>query len=74
MAELPRLSGQQAIKILESLGFSVVRQKGSHVVLRRGEEGCVVPLHRELALGTLRSAIKQAGLTFEEFTEAAKNR
>ncbi len=73
MAELPRLSGKQAIKVFESRGFSVVRQRGSHVVLRRGEKGCVVPLHRELALGTLRSAIKQAGLSVETFSEAAKS-
>jgi predicted RNA binding protein YcfA (HicA-like mRNA interferase family) len=43
MPELPRLSGQQAIKTFEALGFSIVRQKGSHVVLRRGEKGCVIP-------------------------------
>jgi predicted RNA binding protein YcfA (HicA-like mRNA interferase family) len=70
MPELPRLSGRQTIKIFEALGFSVVRQKGSHVVLRRGDKGCVIPLHRELAVGTLRSAIKQAGITVGIFSEA----
>jgi predicted RNA binding protein YcfA (HicA-like mRNA interferase family) len=38
--------------------------------LRRADHGCVVPLHSELALGTLRSAIKQAGVTLDEFVNA----
>ena len=74
MPELPRISGWDAVKTFEVLGFTVVRQKGSHVVLRLGDKGCVVPLHRELALGTLRSAIKQAGITVELFTETCRAR
>ena len=74
MAELPRISGNNAIKIFESLGFKVVRQKGSHVVLRKDDRGCVIPVHRELAIGTLRSVIKQAGITADEFINAYKNR
>jgi predicted RNA binding protein YcfA (HicA-like mRNA interferase family) len=70
MPELPRISGRQAVKVFEALGFSVVRQKGSHVVLRRGDKGCVIPLHKELAVGTLRSALKQAGITVDVFSEA----
>ena len=65
-----QVSGQEAIRALERLGFVQVRQKGSHVVLKRqtpeGEIGCVVPLHRELALGTLRGILKQARVTPEE--------
>lgn len=56
------------------LGFYVARQKGSHVVMRRDNKGCVIPQHKELALGTLRSAIRQAGLTVEEFVEAYSSR
>ena len=70
MPELPRISGDEVIKIFKKLGFSEVRQKGSHVVMRRGDKGCVVPRHKELAVGTLRSAIRQAGITVEEFVEA----
>ncbi len=70
MSELPRISGKEAIRAFERLGFRQVRQKGSHVVLRRGDKGCVVPLHSSLALGTLRSAIKQAGMTVEDFVNA----
>lgn len=67
MPELPRISGREAIKVFASMGFAVVRQRGSHVILRRGEVGCVVPLHNSLAVGTLRSAIRQAGITPAEF-------
>ena len=74
MPELPRISGKDAVKVFSSLGFVQVRQKGSHVVLRRGGRGCVVPLHKELAVGTLRSAIRQAGVSPEEFVEAHQSR
>jgi len=40
--------------------------------MRRGDKGCVVPQHKELAIGTLRSAIRQAGITVEEFVEAGQ--
>lgn len=70
MPELPKISGDEAIRIFQQLGFHPVRQKGSHVVLRRGDKGCVVPRHKELALGTLRSAIKQAGISTTEFLAA----
>ena len=73
MPDKRRMSGQEAIRALERLGFVQVRQKGSHVVLKRqtpeGEIGCVVPLHRELALGTLRGILKQARVTPEELAD-----
>jgi len=73
MAKLRRVSGQEAIRVLERLGFVQVRQRGSHVVLKKqtpeGEVGCVVPLHRELAIGTLRGVLKQAKVTPDEFME-----
>jgi len=53
MPKLPVISGTEAIKALERLGFSVVRQRGSHIVLRKGSSGCVVPNHHELKAGTL---------------------
>lgn len=73
MPELPRVSGNDAIKIFERLGFKTLRQRGSHVVLRKDNKGCVIPVHKELAIGTLRSAIKQAGITLEEFIKAYKD-
>jgi predicted RNA binding protein YcfA (HicA-like mRNA interferase family) len=74
MPALPRISGLKAIKVFETLGFRIVRQRGSHVVLRKEEMGCVVPVHKELAVGTLRSAIRQAGITPIEFVNAYKGR
>ncbi|MFT5240996.1 MAG: putative RNA binding protein YcfA (HicA-like mRNA interferase family) [Candidatus Promineifilaceae bacterium] len=74
MPELPRITGAEAIKVFEKLGFSVVRQRGSHVVLRRADKGCVVPAHKELAVGTLRSAIRQAGITTEDFVSAYQSK
>ena len=70
MPELPRISGREAIRVFERLGFRQVRQKGSHVILRRDSKGCVVPLRASLATGTLRSTIRQSGVTVEDFVEA----
>jgi predicted RNA binding protein YcfA (HicA-like mRNA interferase family) len=71
MPRLGRVSGQQAIRALERLGFVQVRQRSSHVVLKKetpeGAVGCVVPLHSELAIGTLRGILRQAKVTPEEF-------
>lgn len=71
MSKLKRISGEEAIQRLERLGFQRARQRGSHVILKKQtadeEIGCVVPLHKELAIGTLRGILKQAKLTVEEF-------
>jgi predicted RNA binding protein YcfA (HicA-like mRNA interferase family) len=73
MPRLPGVSGADAIRALERLGFTQVRQRGSHVVLKRAGPhavtGCVVPLHSELAIGTLRGILKQAGIAPEEFID-----
>lgn len=70
MPKLPRTSAERIIKALVALGFRAVRQRGSHVVLRRGDRGCVVPLHKEVAVGTLGSILRQADIAPEEFLEA----
>ena len=67
MPRLPRVSGAEAVRTLERLGFVVVRQRGSHIVMRRGAAGCVVPNHREMKLGTLAGVLRQAGVSVEEF-------
>ena len=60
------ISGKQAITILEKQGFSVSRQRGSHVVLTKetasGKSITVVPLHKELKKGTIRGIARLAGL------------
>lgn len=70
MPKLPVVSGKQCRKALGKLGFVEARQNGSHVVMRRGESGCVVPMHREIKTGTLAGLLKQAGVTAEEFIQA----
>ena len=67
---LPRISGDEAARALERAGFTRTSQRGSHLKLRSDHGRIViVPLHRELASGTLRSIIRQSGLTVEEFLE-----
>lgn len=70
MPEWPVLSGAEVVKALERLGFRQVRQKGSHVVMRRGDQGCVVPLHRAVKTGTLAGLVRQARLSPAEFLGA----
>ena len=53
--------------MLERLGFVRIRQRGSHVILRRDGVGCVVPLHRQVKTGTLSAILRQAGVSADEF-------
>ena len=72
---LPRVSGRQVVAALIKVGYEKDRQKGSHIVLRQSAEPhrrLVVPDHREVAKGTLRAIIKQAGLTVDEFVALLK--
>jgi predicted RNA binding protein YcfA (HicA-like mRNA interferase family) len=70
MPKLPTISGAEAVHALERLGFTVARQRGSHIVMRRGSSGCVVPNHCEIKVGTLAGILKQAGISVDEFMEA----
>ena len=67
MPKLPHLSGLSIIKVLERLGFERLRQSGSHVVMGRDGRGCVVPLHKEVKVGTLAGLLRQAGVSPDEF-------
>ena len=67
MPKLPRVSGAEALKALQRLGFEKVRQSGSHAVVRKDAKGCVVPLHSELKVGTLAGLLRQAGVAPEDF-------
>jgi len=68
--KLPVLSGKDVIKVLSKIGFEHVRTKGSHTILnKKTEKGKVtipVPLHKELAKGTLKSIMKQAELSLDD--------
>jgi predicted RNA binding protein YcfA (HicA-like mRNA interferase family) len=72
MASLPVLSGREVVKAFESFGWSVARQSGSHVIMtKQGETVTLsVPDHKEVAKGTLRSLIRAANLTVDEFVAA----
>jgi predicted RNA binding protein YcfA (HicA-like mRNA interferase family) len=69
MTVFPQVSGRQCVAALAKKGFAFKRQSGSHIILRREEPYAlvVVPDHKQLDRGTLRSIIRQAGLTVEEF-------
>jgi len=71
--KLPRVSGAQIVCALERLGFTIARRRGSHIVMRRGANGCVVPDHREVKLGTLVGILKQAGVSADEFETAHRS-
>ena len=82
MPKLPRVKAEEVIRALERLGFEQVRQRGSHVIMKRQfsinddleevpqeviEIGCVIPLHRKtLAVGTLKNILRQAEVSVEE--------
>ena len=70
MPELPVLSGFDVGPALERSGSERICQRGSYVVPRRGNVGCVVPLHREVRTGTLAGIVRQAGLSLDEFQAA----
>ncbi|MBK6618517.1 MAG: type II toxin-antitoxin system HicA family toxin [Nitrosomonas sp.] len=72
MPKLPVVSGAEAVRALERLGYGVTRQRGSHLVLRKGSSGCVVPNHHELKVGTLAGMLKQAGVSPENFIAALR--
>jgi len=72
--KLPRITGRQVVAALKRLGFQEVRQKGSHVTLHNPATGttCTVPVHagETLKPKTLRSILKQAGVTVEQLRQA----
>lgn len=70
MPKLPVLSGAEVVRALERLGFMQMRQRGSHVVMRRDGAGTVVPLHREVKQGTLNGILRQAQVSPEQFLAA----
>ena len=72
MSKLKRISGKECMKILcNKFGFEVIRQRGSHVVLKKetpsGKIGTVVPMHQELKTGTLKGILELAKVDEDEF-------
>jgi predicted RNA binding protein YcfA (HicA-like mRNA interferase family) len=71
--KLPALSGGELVAALKKAGFLVVRQKGSHVSLAKESFRTVVPLHDELAKGTLLTIMRQCGLSKEDLISLLKS-
>ena len=70
--KLPRVGGKETVEALLRAGFVIHRTRGSHYILKHPETGLrvTIPYHRrELAPKTLRSILKQAGLSIERFRE-----
>ena len=69
MSKLPVVSGREAVKAFARIGYVHDHQTGSHVILRHKDppyRRLTVPDHKELAKGTLRCLIREAGLTVDE--------
>ena len=74
MPKLKNLSGIKVLKILcNKFGFKITGRKGSHIRLSKmtpkGKVGTVVPMHKELKIGTLKGALKLAKIDFDEFSK-----
>lgn len=70
MSKLPVVSGREAVSAFQKIGYEQDHQTGSHIILRHRDppfRRLTIPDHRELAKGTLRSLIRAAGLTVDEF-------
>jgi len=66
----PDISGPEAVRALERLGFLVIRQNGSHVQMSQGKRRVTVPMHRNLVVGTLQSILRQAAVDLDDFLNA----
>lgn len=72
MSALPVVSGREVVNALGKFGYLLDRQRGSHMILRQPNpphRRLTVPDHKEVAKGTLRAIIRQAGLTVDEFRD-----
>lgn len=71
MPKIPIVSAIKVIKVLSKIGYEADHQTGSHIILRHREtphKRLTVPNHKEIARGTLKAIIEEAGLTVQEFT------
>lgn len=71
MTKLPQLSGPDLVRALQKVGFTVRRQHGSHIIMRRDDPFAqtVVPNHRQTDRGTLRAILRQIGITADQLIE-----
>jgi len=71
MSKLPQVSGRELVGALQKIGFTVRRQQGSHMILRRDDPHAqtVVPDHRQIDRGTLRAILRQVDISVERLIE-----
>lgn len=82
MPKQPVISGLELIKLLEKLGYVKVRQKGSHIRLKKeceiGNHNITIPNHKEIAKGTLNDILNKIALwnniKKEKLKEMLKNK
>ena len=71
-----RYSAREILSALQRAGFSVVSQKGSHIKLTKNKKDkiytVIVPYHKEVAVGTFSSILRQAGMNRDEFNSFLK--
>ena len=74
MASLPVVNGSHAVQVFQRFGWTVARQTSSHIIMtKEGEIASLsIPNHKEVARGTLRSLIRSANLTVDEFVQKLK--
>jgi predicted RNA binding protein YcfA (HicA-like mRNA interferase family) len=70
VGKIPRISGREMVRFLEREGFQLLRVRGSHHFLEKGELRTSVPVHanRQLKIGTLRGILRDINLSTAEFT------
>lgn len=68
MSKLPQVSGAEVVRALQKIGFTVRRQHGSHIIMRRDNPFAqtVVPNHRQIDRGTLRAILRQTEVSVDE--------
>jgi predicted RNA binding protein YcfA (HicA-like mRNA interferase family) len=72
VTKLPVLSGRELCKAVSRIGYQIDHHTGSHIILRNQHpphRRLTIPNHKEIAKGTLRALLRQAGLTSEELLE-----
>lgn len=79
MSKLPQVSGKDTIKALQTIGFVITQQPGSHVklirMIKNQRQTVIIPMHKTLKKGTLRNGIlKPINLTVEDFVRLLKSK
>jgi predicted RNA binding protein YcfA (HicA-like mRNA interferase family) len=68
-SKYPVLPPDKIIKAMKRLGFNKISQKGSHAKYMNEKTGriFIIPMHDEIARGTLKSILEQANIELNQF-------